>query len=77
MLVVFFNVKGIVMTEYIPSGEIMTHKNYTVLLSKVREITEERHGSYWILHQAKATSSSTESCVSLTRARSLQPLSLS
>jgi hypothetical protein len=47
MLVVFFNVKGMVMAEYIPPGKIMAHMNYTVLLSKFREITEEGHGCYW------------------------------
>jgi hypothetical protein len=58
MLVVFFNIQGIIMTQYVPPGQTVNQTYYTELLTKLRgKILRKRPELWkngWILHQDNA-----------------------
>jgi hypothetical protein len=58
MLAVFFNIQGIIMTQYIPPGQTVNQTYYIELLTKLRgKILRKRPELWqngWILHQDNA-----------------------
>lgn len=59
MLIVFFDIKGVIMTEWVPEGQTVNQKYYIDTLIKLREkIRKKRPDSWkndsWILHQDNA-----------------------
>jgi hypothetical protein len=58
MLVVFFDIQGIIMTQYIPPGQIVNQMYYTELLTKLRRKIQRKRPELWkngwILHQDNA-----------------------
>jgi histone-lysine N-methyltransferase SETMAR len=58
MLVVFFDIQGIIMTQYVPPGQTMNQTYYIELLTKLRgKIRRKRPELWkngWILHQDNA-----------------------
>jgi histone-lysine N-methyltransferase SETMAR len=55
MLIVFFDIQSIIMTQYVPPGQTMNQTYYTELLTKLRgKIRRKRPELWkngWILHQ--------------------------
>jgi hypothetical protein len=58
MLVVFFDIQGIIMTQYVPPGQTVNQTYYIELLTKLRgKIRRKRPELWkngWILHQDNA-----------------------
>ena len=58
MLIVFFDIQGIVMAEWVPSGQTVYQQYYTEVLTKlhkhVRRKRPELWRNNWILHQDNA-----------------------
>ena len=58
MLIVFFDIQGIVMAEWVPSGQTVNQQYYievlTKLLERVRRKRPELWRNGWILHQDNA-----------------------
>ena len=58
MLIVFFDIQGIVMAEWVPSGQMANQQYYTEVLTKLRESVRrkrlELRRNGWILHQDNA-----------------------
>jgi len=52
MLTVFFDVLGVVMAEWVPSGQTVSQHYYAEILTKLNEWEENG----WILHQDKVPS---------------------
>jgi hypothetical protein len=58
MLIVFFDIQGIVMTEWVPSGQTVNQQYYLEVLTKLRESVRRKRPELWrnswILHQDNA-----------------------
>jgi len=58
MLIVFFDIQGIVITEWVPSSQTVNQQYYIEVLTKLRErVTRKRPElliNGWILHQNNA-----------------------
>ena len=59
MLIVFFDIKGIVMIEWVPQGQTVNQKYYIEVLTKLRERMRKKrpdlwNNHSWILHQDNA-----------------------
>jgi hypothetical protein len=37
MMIVFFNIRGVIMTEWVPEGQTVNQKYYLEVLTKLRE----------------------------------------
>ena len=59
MLIVFFDIQGIVMAEWVPSGQTVNQQYYIEVLTKlhkrVRRKRPELWRNGWILHQDNVT----------------------
>jgi len=55
MLIVFFDIQGIVMAEWVPSGQMVNQQYYNEVLTKLRECVRRKRPELWrnrwILHQ--------------------------
>jgi len=55
ILIVFFDIQGIVMAEWVPSGQTVNQQYYTEVFTKVRERVRRKQPEVWrnrwILHQ--------------------------
>jgi hypothetical protein len=55
MLIVFFDIQGIVMTEWVPRGQTVNQQYYFEVLTKLRERVRSKRPELWrngwILHQ--------------------------
>jgi hypothetical protein len=58
MLIVFFDIQGIVMAEWVPSGHTVNQHYYIEVLTKLRERVRRKQPELlqngWILHQDNA-----------------------
>lgn len=59
MLIVFFNINGIVMTEWVPEGQTVNQTYYLSVLATLRERVRKKwpvlwKNNSWILHQDNA-----------------------
>jgi hypothetical protein len=58
MLVIFFNIQGIIMTWYVPPGQTVNETYYVELLTKLRGKIRRKRPEFWrngwILHQDNA-----------------------
>ena len=59
MLIVFFDIKGIVMTEWVPEGQTVNQTYYLSVLATLRERVRKKRpelwkNNSWILHQDNA-----------------------
>jgi len=58
MLIVFFDIQGILMAEWVPSGQTVNQQYYTEFLTKFRECVRRKQPELWrngwILHQENA-----------------------
>lgn len=58
MLIVFFDVQGIIIIEWVPSGQTVNQNYYAEVLANLRERIRRRRPSLWqngwILHQDNA-----------------------
>jgi hypothetical protein len=58
MMIVFFNIRGVIMTEMVPEGQTVNQKYYLEVLTKLRERVIKKRSDLWkkswILHQDKA-----------------------
>jgi histone-lysine N-methyltransferase SETMAR len=58
MLIVFFDIQGIVMAEWVPSGQTVNQHYYIEVLTKLRERVRRKRPELWqngwILHQNNA-----------------------
>jgi histone-lysine N-methyltransferase SETMAR len=58
MIVVFFDIQGIIMTQYIPPGQTVNQTYYIELLTKLREKIRRKRPELWkngwILHKDNA-----------------------
>jgi len=58
MLIVFFNIQGIVMAEWVPSGQTVNQRYYIEVLTKLLERVRWKRPEFWrngsILHQDNA-----------------------
>jgi len=58
MLIVFFDIQGIVMAEWVPSDQTVNQQYYIEVLPKLRECVRRKRpelwGNGWILHQDNA-----------------------
>lgn len=58
MLIVFFDIQGIVMAEWVPSGQTVNQQYYKQVLEKLRERVRKKRPELWkngwILHQDNA-----------------------
>jgi len=58
MLIVFFDIQGIVMAEWVPSGQTVNQHYYIEILTKLRERVRRKRPELWtngwILHQDNA-----------------------
>lgn len=58
MMIVFFDIRGIIMTEWVPSGQTVNQHYYVEVLAKLRERIRRKRPllwkNGWILHQDNA-----------------------
>ena len=58
MMIVFFDIRGIIMTEWVPSGQTVNQHYYVEVLAKLRERIRRKRPllwkNGWILHQDDA-----------------------
>lgn len=59
MLIVFFDVRGVIMVEWVPEGQTVNQKYYIEVLEKLRERVRKKRpdmwkNNSWILHQDNA-----------------------
>ncbi|KAL4131067.1 hypothetical protein QTP88_008418 [Uroleucon formosanum] len=59
MLIVFFDIKGVIMTEWVPQGQIVNQHYYLQVLTTLRERVRRKRpelweNDSWILHQDNA-----------------------
>ena len=47
MLMVFFDIQGIVMAEWVPSGQTVNQQYYTEVLTKLRERVRRKRPELW------------------------------
>jgi len=66
MMIVFFDIRGIVHVEWVPEGQTVNHVYYKEVLTNLRERVRRRrpemwkHGS-WVLHQENAPAHNAQS----------------
>jgi hypothetical protein len=56
MMIVFFDIKGIIMIDWVPEGQMVNQKHYLEVLTKLRERVRKKRlelwqNKSWILHQ--------------------------
>nr|CAH7734624.1 unnamed protein product [Callosobruchus chinensis] len=59
MLIIFFDVRGVIMVEWVPQGQTVNQKYYIEVLEKLRERVRKKRpdmwkNNSWILHQDNA-----------------------
>jgi hypothetical protein len=59
MMIVFFDVRGVIMIEWVPEGQTVNQKHYLEFLTKLREQVRKKRPELWkkklwILHQDNA-----------------------
>jgi hypothetical protein len=58
MLIIFFDIKGIIFVEWVPSGQIVNQHYYKEVLIKLRERVRKKRPDLWkngwVLHQDNA-----------------------
>jgi hypothetical protein len=58
MMIVFFDIRGVIMIEWVPEGQTVNQKCYLRVLTKLRERERKKrlemwNKKSWILHQDK------------------------
>jgi hypothetical protein len=58
-MMVFFNIRGVIMIEWVPEGQMVNQKYYLKVLTKLREQVRKKRKDLWkkklwILHQENA-----------------------